>query len=162
HLTRKLPAIVVDVPLAGLLDDICARESGWAWWVNDESELEIGPPPGTVRETDGFVTARRPNGWVAGITGPLPRAGETVRLRSGEGAWLRARRGAGESGGRVRAGALLGPLPAARRHRPTGLVRRAATVKQLEPFLVEVRDGEDPKRTWLAQAQLMGRHTDGG
>jgi hypothetical protein len=161
-LAGNFPAVVIDTPLAELLDDVCAREQGWSWWVNDKSEVEVGPPPGVVRKTDGFVTARRPCGVVAEITGPLPRAGEGVRLPTGEEGLLLSLRVEWEAGGPVRAEAFIGPLPTARRHRPTGMIRRAATVKQLEPFLVEVRDDEDPGRTWIAQAQLMGRHTDRG
>jgi hypothetical protein len=160
-LAQQLAAVTVDSPLTDLLDDVCARHTGWTWWTGTDA-VEIGPPPDETRRMDGIVVSECPAGCVAILAEPPPALGAQVDLEGG-------RRGMVISTAiHWRAGALpenrvvLGSMPVPRRRRPTSEVSWSAVIRQVNPVVVELTDEEDPTRTYLSRARFMGRGCDAG
>lgn len=159
ELAKKFPAIVADCTLDQLLNDVCYRNPGWAWWTGTDG-LEIGVPAAAAIKCDGYVVSHTGKGKEIRLAEIAPRVGEMVELFCGtKGLALRTSI-SWHAGTMPIFGAVLGTLPAGVRRAPRRTVRWPAKVLQLAPFAVELTDEEQSNRSYRANARLMMRRSD--
>jgi hypothetical protein len=161
-LATKLPAVVADGPATRLLEDLCSRHEGWAWWVGPSGGVEIGEPGHEVVQSDGQVIDERPGGFLARLSGAPALPGQIAELPGGWRGTVLLLRFAWHAGRLPLAEVLVGRPSPGRRHAPTGEVRCPASVEQLAPLVVRVTDEERERPPFSARARLMVRHSDEG
>jgi hypothetical protein len=160
-LAGKVPAVVADCTLAQLLNDICSRHAGWTWWCGAD-RLELGLLDEAVTKRDGTVVTNRGTGTDVRLVEIPPRAGASVELPCGANGVVLHASTTWRAGAVPTFAATIGAIPAGVRLAPRQSVCWPAKVIQLDPFMVELNDEEQPGRTFHTRARLKARRADGG